>query len=75
VPAAKHVLPLPTALQVEKLAAYNMYFDKHGVDVIIAPGQRCDAMTCVADSDPACYQRLVVVNVCPTAWLTSTFIA
>jgi len=32
-------------VQAEKLRVWNGYFDEHGVDVIMTPGQRCDAIT------------------------------
>lgn len=32
-------------VQAEKLRAWNSYFDAHNVDIIMTPGQRCDAMT------------------------------
>jgi len=32
-------------VQAEKLRVWNSYFDRHGVDVIMAPGQLCDAIS------------------------------
>jgi len=39
-------------VQAEKLRVWNSYFDQHGVDVIMTPGQLCDAIsyTGMADS-------------------------